>query len=191
MRRMLTGLAVGLALTMPARAEPWVADPDHTVISFSMNHLGFSTFFGRFTDYDIDIDFDPRRIEATRVRAVIRAASLDTGSATRDGHARDYPGLLDVARFPDIVFVSTRVELTSAQTVRMTGDLTIRDVTRPVTLDVRLNARGVTPLSGGKEVVGLTATTEIDRTLWGVGFAAPAVSAIVPVRIETEILPAN
>jgi polyisoprenoid-binding protein YceI len=197
MRRRMkrTGLALaaalGLATALPAAADRYVIDPDHTAITFSMSHLGFSRFFGRFQDYDIEIELDPARIERARVRAVIRAASIDTGSQTRDSHARDYSALLDVARFPEITFVSTGVVLTSGETVRMTGDLTIRDVTRPVTLDVRLNARGVTPLSDGKEVLGITATVEIDRTLWGVSFAAPAVSAIIPVRIEAELLPAD
>ncbi|RMH52512.1 MAG: polyisoprenoid-binding protein [Alphaproteobacteria bacterium] len=183
-------LAPGLA-PAPALARPYVIDRDHTTITFWISHLGFSSFFGRFRDFDVQIDFDPERIEQTRVRAVIRAASIDTDSPTRDGHARNFPGLLDVARFPEIVFESTDVVLTSAVSVRMTGNLTIRDVTRPVELEVRLNARGVTPLSRGKEVIGLTATTEIDRTLWGVSFAAPAVSAVIPVRIEAEILPAD
>ena len=192
MRRTALAMAAALLLAPPpASADSYVVDPDHTAITFSMSHLGFSRFFGRFRDYEIEIDLDPENIESARVRVVIDAASIDTASETRDRHARAYAGLLDVARFPTITFVSTKVVLTSAETVRLTGDLTIRDVTRPVTLDVRLNARGVTPLSDGKEVLGITATTEIDRTLWGVSFAAPAVSSVIPVRIEAELLPAD
>lgn len=193
MRRLALTIAAlaGLMLALPASAQRYVVDPDHTAITFQMSHLGFSTFHGRFSSYRFEIDFDPEDIEDARVRVEIDAASIDTGSVTRDRHARDFPDLLNVEEFPVITFVSTDVELTSAETVRLTGDLTIRDITRPVTFDVRLNARGVTPLSQGLEVIGLTATGVVDRTEFGMGFAAPAVTARIPVRIDLEILPAN
>lgn len=186
-RTLALAALVFLNMLTAARAFPYVFDPDHTDITFTVNHLGFSTIHGRFRKYDMQIDLDPDNIEAAQVVVTIDASSLDTNSRLRDDHTMNYPGLLDVVRFPTITFRSTEIVLTSAETVRMTGDLTIRDVTRPVSFDVRLNARGVTPLSQGKEVLGFTATGKIDRVAFGMSFAAPAVSAIIPVRIDVEI----
>ncbi|MEM9196745.1 MAG: YceI family protein [Pseudomonadota bacterium] len=191
MRRLLICLILCVGAGAPLRAEPYVVDPDHTAITFQMNHLGFSNFFGRFSDYEFDIEFDPTDIEATRVRVDIATASIDTGSETRDGHVRKFPDLLNVEAFPVMTFVSTNVVLTSAETARMTGDLTIRDVTLPITFDVRLNARGVTPLSQGREVIGLTATGVVDRVAFNMDFAAPAVTGEIPVRVDIEMMPAN
>ncbi|MEM9048279.1 MAG: YceI family protein [Pseudomonadota bacterium] len=191
MRRFFATLALFALASLPLRAEPYVIDPDHTAITFQMNHLGFSTFFGRFNEYRFEIDFDPDDIEGSSVRVEIDAASIDTGSATRDRHARDFADLLNTDVFPTIRYESTRIELTSAETVRMTGDLTIRRTTLPVTFDVRLNARGVTPLSRGKEVIGLTATGLVDRVAFDMGFAAPAVTAEIPVRVDIEMMPAD
>ncbi len=185
----LFAVAAAVAWAGGTLAAPYAVDPDHTAITFTASHLGFSLVHGRFERFAATIDFDPEAIEATQVRIELDPGSVDTGSKTRDVHLRTYPDLFDVGQFPTITFVSTAVELTSAETARMTGDLTLRGVTRPVTFDVRLNARGVTPLSQGREVVGLTATAEIDRTQFGMGFAAPAVSAVIPVRIDLEMSP--
>ncbi|WP_157982323.1 YceI family protein [Oceanicella sp. SM1341] len=190
---LFAGLALALAALLPAAAPaaPYVVDPDHSAITFEASHLGFSAFHGRFRTFDAAIDFDPKEIEATRVRVTVDAASLYTGSELRDRNTMDFPEMLDVASYPVFTFVSTGVVLTSAETAEMTGNLTLRDVTRPVTFQVRLNAHGVTPLSNGKEVYGFTATGQVDRTEFGFSFAAPAVSAVIPVRVDLEISPAD
>ncbi|RMF35676.1 MAG: YceI family protein [Alphaproteobacteria bacterium] len=125
------------------------------------------------------------------MRIEIDADSFDTGSRLRDDNTRYFPDMLNVRVFPTISFTSTEIVLTSAESARMTGSLTIRDVTLPVSFDIRLNARGVTAISHGKEVFGFTATTVIDRVAFGIGFAAPAVSGRVPVRVDIEIMPAD
>lgn len=194
MRRLVLILALALAPAAappPAAAAPYVIDHDHSAITFSASHLGFSRFHGRFNSWRGEIDFNPEAIETSRVRLEIDAESFDTGSKLRDDNTKYFPDMLNVRVFPKITFVSTRIELTSAETVRMTGNLTIRDVTLPVTFDVRLNARGVTPISGGREVFGFTATGIVDRVAFGIGFAAPAITGQVPVRIDIEIMPAN
>lgn len=184
-------VAAVLMLAGALRAAPYDIDYDHSSITFSASHLGFSRFHGRFGRFAGQIDFDPDDVEATRVSFEIAAESFDTGSKIRDDNTKMFPDMLNVAAFPAITFVSTRVVKTSAETARVTGDLTIRTVTLPVSFDVRLNARGVTPLSRGKEVFGFTATGEVDRVAFGIGFAAPAVSGVIPVRIDLEISPRN
>ncbi len=189
--RLLAPLVAALMLAAPASAEPYAVDPDHTQITFQVSHLGFSLINGHFRSFEMDIDFDPDDIEAAKVEVVIDAASIETFSETRDTHTRTFGGLLDVAKFPEIRFKSSRVRLTSAETADIAGDLTIRDVTRSVTFKARLNRRGPSPLRRGVEVIGLTITGEVDRTAFGVSFGAPAVSAVVPVRVEMEMSPAG
>ncbi|QDL92194.1 YceI family protein [Paroceanicella profunda] len=189
--RAALGLILAACGPALAAAAPYRIDPDHSAITFEASHLGFSAFHGRFRSFAAQIDFDPQDIEATRVRVVVDAASLYTGSEERDRNTMDFPEMLDVTAFPSITFVSTSVVLTSAETAEMTGDLTLRDVTRPITLRVRLNAHGITPISGGKEVYGFSATGDVDRTAFGFDFAAPAVSAVIPVRIDLEISPVD
>jgi polyisoprenoid-binding protein YceI len=192
MRLVLALLCLGAApVAVPVAAAPYVIDHDHSSITFSASHLGYSVFHGRFRTWSGTIDFVPDDIEASQVRIEIDAASFDTGSKIRDDNTMIFPDMLNVKAFAKIVFVSKRIDLTSAETVRMTGDLTVRDLTREVTFDVRLNARGITPISRGKEVFGFTATGNFDRVAFGIGFAAPAVSGVVPVRIDIEIMPAN
>lgn len=185
--RALFGLLLVL-IAVPAAAEPFRVDHDHSAITFSVNHLGFTTFHGRFNSWRAEIDFVEEDIEASRVRIEIDAESFDTGSKTRDDNTRYFPDMLNVRTFPAITFVSTRIELTSAESVRMTGDLTVRDVTRAISFDVRLNARGANPFSRGKQAMGFLATGLFDRVAFGLGFAAPAVSAVVPVRVDIQIL---
>jgi polyisoprenoid-binding protein YceI len=180
-----------MAMPAAAPAAPYRIDHDHSAITFSADHLGFSRFFGRFNSWRGEIDFDPGDVEATRIRIEIDAASFDTGSRIRDENTKQFPDMLNVSAFPLITFASTRVVMTSAETVRIEGDLTIRDVTLPVAFDARLNARGVTPISGGREVFGFTATGEVDRVAFGIGFAAPAVSGVIPVRVDIEMWAAD
>lgn len=184
-------LALLLAAATAPRAAPYDIDYDHSSITFSASHLGFSRFHGRFGRFAGQIDFDPDDVEATSVSFEIAAESFDTGSKLRDDNTKFFEDMLNIVKFPKITFVSTRVVKTSAETARVTGDLTIRTVTLPVSFDVRLNARGVTPLSGGREVFGFTATGEVDRVAFGLGFAAPAVSGVIPVRVDLEITPRN
>lgn len=189
--RAILVMAMLLLAGLPARAERYLVDHDHSAITFSVEHLGFTTFHGRFRTWRAEIDLDLEDIENARVRVEIEADSLDTGSKTRDDNTRYATELLDVRRHPLITFISRRVELTSAESVRITGDLTIKTVTRPLSFDVRLRARGVNPFTRGKEALGLIARFDIDRTAFGIGFAAPAVAGILPVRVDLMILPAD
>jgi polyisoprenoid-binding protein YceI len=192
MRRSALPLAAALALGLaaPAAAEPYVLDKSHAHVMFSVDHLGFSEVHGQFRAFDAEIDFDPEAVEQTRVRFVIDAASVDTFWAKRDEHIRG-EDFLDVSNHPEIVFASTSVEQIGEDTAEITGDLTIRGVTREVTLDARLNKLGPSPFDETRTVAGFSAEGEIDRTDFGITYAAPAVGAIIPIRIELEMSPAG
>lgn len=184
-------LAAILATTpVAALAAPYVMDKSHAHVTFSVDHLGFSSVHGQFRTFDASIDFDPGNVEATRVSFTIDAASVDTFWEARDKHIRS-KDFFDVENHPTISFTTTSVTPTGAESADVTGDLTIRGVTKPVTLQAKLNKLGPSPFNPSKTIAGFSVQGEIDRTEFGVSYAAPAVSAIVPIRIELEMSPAE
>ena len=185
-------LVAALAVTAPGAvpAEPYVMDKAHAQVTFMVGHLGFSTVQGQFREFEAEIDFDPGRVEATRVSFTVDTASVDTNWPDRDKHLRSRD-FFDSGTYPTMTFASTSVLPTGTDTAEITGNLTIRDTTRPVTLQARLNKLGPSPFDPNQTIAGFTVTGEIDRAEFGMGFAAPAVSAIVPIRIDLEMSPAQ
>ena len=171
-----------------ATAEPYVLDRSHAHVTFTVDHLGYSLVHGQFREFDAEIDFDPENVEATEVTFVIQAASIDTFWDARDRHVRS-PDFLDVENHPEITFVATGVTQTGEETADITGVLTIRGTTLEVTFNGRLNKAGPSPFDPSKTIVGLTVEGEIDRTAFGISYAAPAVGATIPIRIDLEMSP--
>lgn len=186
-----TALAAALTLLAapPAVAEPYVVDESHASITFSVDHLGFSAVRGQFREFDVQVDFDPKAVETTRVRFVIDPASVDTNWQKRDDHLLS-GDFFDVASYPEIVFESTRVQPTGSDTADVTGNLTIRGVTREVTFEAELNRLGTSPLTG-KPTAGFTARGVVDRTEFGMGWGAPDIGAEVPIEVQLEMSPAG
>ena len=182
--------ALSLAALSPAAAAPYVLDKSHAHIKFSVDHLGFSTTHGQFRKFDAQINFDPDAVEETQVRFTIDAASVDTFWEARDEHLRK-ADFFDVENHPEIVFESTSVKPTGADTADVTGNLTIIGETREVTLQAKLNKMGPSPVAPDKTVAGFTITGEIDRTAFGMSYAAPAVGTVIPVQIDLEMSPAK
>ena len=149
-------------VTIP-EAGTYSIDPAHTTVEFVGRHLMITKVRGRFTDFagEIVVGETP---ETSSVNVTIRAASVESSDEKRDGHLRG-GDFLDVAQFPTIEFRSTAVELNRDGTAKVTGDLTIKDVTRPVTLDVEFEGAESDPWGGRR--LGFSAGTEIDREDWG------------------------
>ena len=190
MRLTSLALAALLSLALPgtAPAEPYLVDKSHAFVTFTVDHLGFSTVHGQFLDFDANIDLDPSNVEATRVRFTIRTESVETYSAARDGQLRS-AAFFASDRYPEMVFTSTTVKPTGSDTAEVTGDLTIRDVTREITLQTKLNRLGPSPFFPDITVAGFTITGVIDRTEWGMTFGAPAIGALISIRIDLEMSP--
>ncbi len=144
-------------------AGTYALDQGHTTVEFVGRHLMITKVRGRFTDFSgqVVIGESP---EQSSVEVTINAASVDSGDEKRDGHLRS-PDFLDVERFPHITFRSTQVELGREGSAKVTGDLTVKDVTRPVTLDVEFD--GASPDPWGGQRLGFSASAEIDREEWG------------------------
>lgn len=179
-----------LALPGLARAETYVIDKSHAFVTFTADHLGFSDVHGQFRDFDANIELDPSNVEATRVRFTVRTESVDTYNKARDDHLRS-AAFFDVANFPEMVFTSTEVRPTGADTAEITGDLTLIGVTRPITLEATLNRIGPSPFFPDITVAGFTVTGVIDRTEFGMNFGAPAIGVEIPIRIDIEMSPAE
>ncbi len=189
MRATILAFAAGLAAAPAFSAEPWALDKSHAAITFQADHLGFSVVHGVFTEYDADILFDPENIEATEVSFVVQADSINTFWERRDEHIRS-ADFLDVQEHPEITFVSTGIVQTSDSTAELTGDLTMIGETREVTFDVVLNQIGENPFNG-TPIAGFTATAEIRRADWGMTYGGDAFAAVIPVRVDVEINPAD
>ncbi|NWG15288.1 MAG: YceI family protein [Chloroflexi bacterium] len=144
----------------------WKLDPVHTAAEFSARHMMITTVRGGFKNVTGRLVYDPANPAAAYVEAVIDTASMtSTGLADRDNHLKS-PDFLDVANYPTITFKSTKVEpAADGQQAKITGDLTIRGVTRPVTLDVELLGQVTSPF--GDERVGFHGTTRINREDFG------------------------
>jgi polyisoprenoid-binding protein YceI len=146
----------------------WQIDPAHTSASVSARHMMLSTVRASLSGTSGELDFDPARPEAARIRLAIPAASVNTGDEKRDGHLRS-PDFLDVDRFPYITFQSDGVRRDGDGYV-VTGDLTIRGTTLPA--EVRVVVNGVVDGMKGK-VAGFSGTATIDRTKWGLVWNMP------------------
>jgi len=181
-------LLAGLALPASAAAERYALDKSHAFVTFTADHLGFSEVHGVFREFDAKIDFDPGNVEATELRFTVHTASVETFNAARDDRLRS-AAFFSSDRYPEMVFTSTAVRPTGSDTAEITGTLTIRDVTREITLDATLNRLGPSPFFPGITVAGFTVTGVIYRTEWGMTFGAPAIGTQIPIRIDLEISP--
>ena len=198
----VAGAAAG-AIPPPARTDApagtYALDPSHASVTFRVDHLGLSRYTARFTGLDGRLAFDPQRPEASLVTATIDARSLETDYPDP---ALDFdaeltgPQWLDAARFPTIAFRSTRIQRTGADTARVTGELTLHGVTRPIVLEARFNG-GYAAAPGdpsGASRIGFSAHGTLKRSHYGISYGVPApgtrlgVGDDVEVAIETEFV---
>ncbi len=165
-------------------------DPNHASIIWRVGHLnGLSRFVGRFDDFDAALDFDPAAPEQSRLTATIDATSINTGLGDFDGQIANNANLLDARRHPEIRFESTALELNGDNRATLTGDLTLRGVTAPVTLDVTFNGATRDPLRRGAQVVGFSARSTVRRSDFGAdAYVRFGVADDVELLIEAEFI---
>jgi len=141
----------------------WTFDPTHTTADFTVRHMMVTNVRGRFGKVSGTLEFDPEKVAASSVEATIDAASIETGVADRDNHLRS-ADFLDEEHFPTITFRSTKVE-PDGDGARITGDLTIRGVTREVVIEAEYMGQGISPY--GHQVAGFSGSTKINREDFG------------------------
>ena len=170
------------------RTTVWTIDPTHSAVEFSVKHMMFATAKGRFSDVSGTITIDNGNIENSAVDVTIGAASIDTRDEKRDGHLRS-ADFFDAENHPTLTFRSTRVER-DGDDLKVSGDLTIRGVTRPVVLEAGYNGQGVNPW--GQQVLSYSATAKINRKDFGLNWNAALetggmlVGEEVKIQIELE-----
>jgi polyisoprenoid-binding protein YceI len=169
----------------------WQIDPAHSEIQFSTRHMMISTVRGRFNKFSGTIEAGEQNPTAARVHVQIDAASIDTGDEKRDAHLRS-PDFLNIDRYPQITFTATKVERQDETRGKLSGDLTIRDVTKPVVLDVEYAGMAKSPW--GSVSAGFSAQTRINRKDWGLNWNVALetggwlVSDEIKISIEVELV---
>jgi polyisoprenoid-binding protein YceI len=159
--------AIVIALPDRAKAAEYAIDSDHTNIVFKVEHLGISSVTGRFERFSGSLHFDGNDVKKTRAIATIDASSINTGVEKRDDHLRS-ADFFNAVKFPHVKFASTGVKNVQEGKFQLTGDLTIRDVTRSIVLDAELGGAAKDPW--GNQRVAIAATATINRKDFGLGW---------------------
>ncbi|RNF81944.1 YceI family protein [Montanilutibacter psychrotolerans] len=191
LKRPFLGLALAAALvttSLGAFAAPlsYTIDPNHTDVTASWSHLGFSNPLAHFGQVEGVIVHDADNVTASSVKVTIPLAGLNSHVEAFDEHLRS-ADFFDAEKFPTITFASTSVEAAGEGKLKVAGDLTVHGVTKPVVLDVTINKIGEHAMAK-RAAAGFDATTTIKRSDFGVGKYAPNVSDEVIIRITTEAM---
>lgn len=166
-------------------------DQQHTHIGFTARHLGVSTVHGRFNKFEGQLEGPEEDLTKARGEVRIEVASLESRSDQRDTHLRS-ADFFDVEKYPYMTFKITKVEAVDAESFRVTGDLTVKDVTKPIVLDATIEGRMADPF-GAKERVGISARGQLNRMDFGLNWngvagAVPFASHTVKFEVDAEIV---
>ncbi|NKI33973.1 YceI family protein [Wenzhouxiangella sp. XN79A] len=196
LRRLATPLAplvaaLALAPCWSARAEPieWAIDPDHFSIGFEVMHIGYARTLGLFLDAEGRFVYDPETGTLSSGRVVVQADSVFTDHDRRDRHVRS-DDFLSADDHPEIVFEATDYEPGANGQGTLSGNLTLRGQSHPVELETTINRRADYPFGHGKDTLGISATTTLRRSEWGMTYALDndLVGDEVVLRFEFEAL---
>ena len=199
MRRTPILLALGLLLAAPAAAQnadapstdptqvrpgAYVLDPAHGKITWSLSHLGYSTYYGQITDVAGQAVLDPKEPAKSRLSVTVGIDSVSGLNPKLDAHLKT-PDFFDTQKFPTATFTATAVEPTSPTTARILGDLTLKGVTKPIALDATFNQAGISPVDK-KYTVGFDGRAVIKRSDFGINAFLPILGDEVTLRLEGE-----
>jgi polyisoprenoid-binding protein YceI len=188
MSRTLSALAAALLLTLSAAAQDtWQIDPQHSSAQFSVRHLGVSTVRGAFTKVSGSVVYDPANLNKSSIQTTIDAASVDTRVEMRDNDLRS-PRFLDAQKYATITFQSKKVEAAGTGKLKVTGDLTIKGVTKEVVLDVDGPSSSIKdPMGKDRLRTGASATTKINRNDFGVSGLPGIVGDDITITLDVEM----
>jgi polyisoprenoid-binding protein YceI len=182
-RRLMSCLL--LAASLPAvAAQKYDIDTNHTYVTFTYNHLGFSNPIVHLEKISADFQLDTADLTKSSIAVTLPLEGLHTGVAKLDDDLKS-PNFFDAAKYPEIMFKSSRVEKTSADGLTISGDLTVHGVTKPVVLNAKVNKIGDNPMGKGPSA-GFEADATLKRSEFGVGKLAPAVGDEIKVHISLD-----
>ena len=169
----------------------WAIDSAHSEIGFKVKHLMITNVAGKFDKFEGSVESNGDDFTNAKIGFAAEVASVNTGQPQRDGHLQS-PDFFDAAKFPQLKFTSTGFEKASGDKYVLSGDLTIRDVTKPVKLDVEFSGIAKDPYNNTK--AGFEITGKINRTDWGLNFNAPLetggvlLSEEIKLQIEVQLI---
>ena len=168
----------------PAKVQEgaYTVEPHHTRVLFAVSHMGFTTWYGEFTQVSGNLTLTPKSVADSTFEIHIPTSTISTSNAKLDGELKS-PQWLDAEKFPEIVFKAKEIERASESSAKVTGDLTLHGVTKPVTLDVTFNGAGTNPLDK-KYTVGFEASGAIKRSDFGVNSYIPLIGDDVRLIIS-------
>ncbi len=188
---MVVGAARADKLDVPAGV--YKLDPAHASLTWKISHLGLSNYTARFTKMTADLTFDPAKPESSAIKVSVDPKSIRTDYPFAD--KKDFDNSLSMGeewfnagQHPEITFTSTKVAMTGAKTAKVTGDLTLLGITKPVVLDVTLNNALREQPFAKKPALGFSATTGIKRSEFGMSKYVPMIGDEVQIIIEAEFL---
>jgi len=167
-KKLFAAAALATLAALPLRAESYKIDPSHSEVGFTIRHM-VSNVRGRFNDFAGTVDMDPKAPQKGSVEFTIKATSIDTGNADRDKHLRT-ADFFDVEKYPEITFKSTKVKATGKDTYAVTGNLSMRGVTKEITLPVTFLGSARDPW--GNEKAGFATETTLNRKDFGMNWNA-------------------
>jgi len=176
-------LAVGVASAASA-ADTYHLEKTHVDLLFSISHAGFTEKHGSFRDLDATLEYDAAKPENSQVTVVVKTDSLDTAFAPRDKDVKSEK-FLDVAKYPEMRFVSTKVTPEPDHMLRIDGDLTLHGVTKPLTLHAKLNKEAPNPFDK-RPTLGFSATGSLKRSDFGIATYIPVIGDEVNLTIDAE-----
>ena len=196
--RGLCALAIALPLALAGRAEAAPAqykiDPEHMAFGFLVSHIGYASTLGMFREASGGFTFDEETRALSDLTITIKSASVFTSHDKRDAHLRG-PDFLNAKEFPDIRFVMTKAEPMGERTGKVTGNLTLLGVSKPVTLDVTWNKSAEYPFGGGvlskpNYVTGISARGSVKRSDFGMTYGVDngMVGDTIDLIIELEAI---
>lgn len=187
-------LAAALAVSSASFAATYDIDSAHSAANFSVKHLAVSSVNGALGDVTGKVEFDEKDITKSSVEATIDVKGINTRQSKRDDHLRS-PDFFDVEKFPTLTFKSTKVEKAQGNKLKVTGDLTLRGVTKSVVIDGEISNEVANPFSGAK-TRGFSGTTKLNRKDFGLTWNKPLeagagllVGEEVAVQLEAELTP--
>lgn len=159
-------------------------DQTHVAVLFKINHMGLSTFVGRFNKVDASLEFDPQNIAAAKLSAVIDIASVDVNNADLEETLRG-DSWFAAEKFPQAFFKTSSVNVIDENTAEFNGDLQLHGVTAPVSLKIHFNGGGNNILTGFY-TLGFSATSSFKRSTFGIDYLIPAIADQVDIEVFAE-----
>jgi polyisoprenoid-binding protein YceI len=163
----------------------WIIDPTHSELGFKIKHLMISSATGVVTNFSAEVETTDEDFSTAQINLTAEMNSISTNNEQRDAHLRN-SDFFEVEKYPELKFISTKLEKTDDDSFTLTGDLTLRGVTNPVKLNVEFNGLSKDPWGG--ERAGFVVTGKISRSKWGLNFNAALETGGVMLSDEVRII---